>query len=92
MRAFRICGRSVDGGASGADSVLDFLFGRCQRIVRDVQCAFRYLGFDYAVQGLNRIGYFLLVSGISKFLDFKSSGHRFAETRIGLVSFVLHAF
>ena len=49
MRAFRIRGRSVDGGARGADSVLDFLFGRCQRIVRDVQWAFRYLRFDYAV-------------------------------------------
>jgi len=55
-----------------------------------VQRALLYFGFDYAVQRCNRIRYFLLVSGISKFLDFKSSGHRFAETRIGLVSFVLH--
>jgi len=33
MRAFRICGRSLDGGPGGADSLLDFLFSRCQRIV-----------------------------------------------------------
>ena len=91
MRAFRICGRSFDRGPGGADSLLDFLFSRCQRIVRDVQRALLYFGFDYAVQRFDRIGYFLLVSGVSEFLDFNSSGHGFAQTRIGWVRFVLHA-
>ena len=36
MRAFRICGRSLDRGACGLNSLLDFLFSRCQRIVRHV--------------------------------------------------------
>jgi hypothetical protein len=92
MRAFRICGRSLDRGPGGANSFFDFLFSRCQRIVRDVQRALRYFGFDYAVQRFDRIGYFLLVSGISQLLDFNSSGHGFAQTRIGWVSFVLHVF
>ena len=92
MRVFSICGRSLDGGPSGADSLLDFLFSRCQRIVRDVQRALLYFGFDYAVQRCDRVGYFLLVSGISQFLDFNSSGHGFAQTRIGWVRFDLHAF
>ena len=74
------------------DSLLDFLFSRGQRIVRDVQRALRYFGFDYAVQRFDRIGYFLLVSGISQLLDFNSSGHGFAQTRIGWIRFVLHAF
>ena len=78
MRAFRICGRSFDGGADGADSLLDFLFGRCQRIVRDVQRAFLYFGFDYAVQCFDRIGYLLLADGVSELLDFNSSGHGLA--------------
>ena len=63
MRVFCICGRSFDRSPGGADSLLDFLFSRCQRIVRDVERALRYFGFAYAVQGLDRIGYFLLVSG-----------------------------
>jgi hypothetical protein len=83
MRAFRICGRGLDRGPGGADSLLDFLFRRCQRIVRDVQRAFFYFGFDYAVQRFNRIRYFLLVSGISGIVDFNSSCHGFAQTRIG---------
>ena len=33
VRAFRVCGRSLDGRACGADSLLDFLFSRCQRVV-----------------------------------------------------------
>ena len=57
-----------------------------------MQRAFLYFGFDYAVQRFDRIGYFLLVSGISQFLDFNSSGHGFAQTRIGWIRFVLHAF
>ena len=48
MSAFRICGRSLDRGPGGADSLLDFLFSRCQRIVPDVQRALLYFGFDYA--------------------------------------------
>jgi hypothetical protein len=57
-----------------------------------VQRAFLYFGFDYAVQRVDRIRNFLFVSGISQFLDFNSSGHGFAQTRIGWVSFVLHVF
>src|SRR4029077_1753397 len=77
MRAFRICGRSLDGGPGSTDSLLDFLFTRGQRIVRDVQRVVLYFGFDYAVERFDRIGYFLLLSGISQILDFNSSGHGF---------------
>jgi hypothetical protein len=91
MRSFRICSRSLDCGSRGVNRLLDFLFSRGQRIVRDVQRALRYFGFDYAVQGFDRIGYFLLVSGISQFLDFNSGGHGFAQTGIRWVRFVLHA-
>jgi hypothetical protein len=59
MRAFRICGRSLDRGSSGADSLLDFLFSHCQRIVRGVERAFLYFGFDYAVQRFDGIAYLL---------------------------------
>ena len=59
MRAFRICGHSLDRGPGGADSLLDFLFSRCQGIVRNVHRAFLYFGFDYALQGFDRIGHFL---------------------------------
>jgi hypothetical protein len=31
------------------------------------------------------------VGGISQLLDFNSSGHGFAQTRIGWVRFLLHA-
>ena len=92
MRAFGICGRSFDCGPGGADTLLDFLLGRCEGIVRDVQGALLDFGFDYAVQRFDGISYFLSVCRISQFLDFNSSGHGFAETRIGLVKFVLHAF
>ena len=92
MRSFRICSRSLDCGSRGANRLLDFLFSRGQRIVRDVQRALRYFGFDYAVQGFDRFGYFLLVSGISQFLDFNSSGHGFVETRSGCVGLVFHTF
>ena len=91
MRAFPICSRRLDRGPGGADRLLDFLFSRCQRIVRDVQRALLYFGFEYAVQRFDRIGYFLLVGGISQFLDFNSGGHGFAQTGIGWVRFVLHA-
>jgi hypothetical protein len=90
MRTFRIRGRCLDRGPGGADSLLDFLFSRCQRIVRDVQRALLDFGFDYAVHRFDCVGYFLLVSGICQFLYFDSSSHRFAETRIGLVRLVLH--
>jgi len=83
MRAFSISGRSLDSGPSGTNSLLDFLFNRSQRIVRDVQRPFSILVFDYAVQGSDRIDYFLFVSGISEFVDFNPSSHRFAQTRIG---------
>ena len=63
MRTFRICGRSFDRGPSGADSLLDFLFSRCQRIVRDVQRTLLYFAFDYAVQRYDRIGYLLWRTG-----------------------------
>ena len=82
MRAFSICGRILDRRPSRADSFLDFLFSRCQRIVRDVQRALRYFGVDYDILRFDRIGYFLLVGGISQLLDFNSSSHGFAETRI----------
>jgi hypothetical protein len=91
MRAFRICGRSFDRGPGGADSLLDFLFSRCQRIVRDVQRTLLYFGFDYAVQRYDRIGYLLLADGVSELVDFNSSGNRFPQTRISWVRFVLHA-
>jgi hypothetical protein len=57
-----------------------------------VQRALLYFGFNYAVQRFDRVGYFLLVSGISQFIDFNSSGDGFTQTRIGSVRFVLHAF
>ena len=91
MRAFRICGRSLDRGPRGADGLLDFLFSRCQWIVRDVQRALLYFGFDYAVQRFDRIGQLLLADGVSELVDFNSSGHGFAQTRISWVRFVLHA-
>ncbi len=90
MRTFRIYGRSFDCSPGRTDSLLDFLFTRGQRIVRDVQRAVLYFGFDYAVQRFDRISYFLLVTGISQLLDFNSSGHGFAQTRIGWLRFVLH--
>jgi hypothetical protein len=80
MSAFRIRNRGLDCGPGGADRLLDFLFSRCQRIVRDMQRAFFYFGFDYAVQRFDRIRYFLLVSGISDIVDFNSSCHGFAQT------------
>src|SRR4029079_18981411 len=92
MRVFSICGRSLDDHPGGADSLLNFLFSSCQRIVRDVQRALFYLGFDYTIQRFERIGYFLLTSRISQPLDFNSRRHGFAQTRIGWMRFVLHAY
>ena len=57
--------------------MLYFFLSRCQRVVRNVQRALLYFGFDYAVQRFDRVGYFLLVSWISQFLDINSSGHGF---------------
>ena len=91
VRVFRSRCRSLDVGPGGTDSLLNFLLSRCQRIVRDVQRALLDFGFDYAVQRCDRVGYFLLVSRISQFLDFNSSCHGFAQTRIAWISFVLHA-
>ena len=90
MRTFRICGRSLDGGSCGADRLLEFLFSRCQWIVRDVQRVILYFGFDHAVHRFDCISYLLLVSGISELIDFNASGHGFAQTRIGLFTFLLH--
>jgi len=90
MRAFPICGRGLDRGPGRADRLFDFLFSRCQRIVRDVQRALLYFGFNYAIQRFDSIDYFLLVSGISQLLYFNSSGHCFVQTRIGCVRFLLH--
>ena len=92
MRAFRVCGRSLDRCARGADSLLDFLFSRCQRVVRDVQRGLLYFGFDHAFHRSDRIRYFLLLSRIAQIVDFNSSSHDFAQTRIDWVSFVVHAF
>jgi hypothetical protein len=41
--------RGFDSIPGGADSLLDFLFSRGQRIVRDMQRALLYSGFDHAV-------------------------------------------
>jgi hypothetical protein len=81
MRAFRVCGRSFDRGPSGADSLLDFLFSRYQRIVRDMQRASLFC-FDYAAQRFDSIGYLLLANKVSELLNFNSSGHGFPQTRI----------
>ena len=91
MRAFRICGRSLDRGPGGADSLLDFLFSRCQWIVRNVKRVLLYFGFDYAVQRFDRIDYLILADGVSELVDFNSSGHVFAQTRISRVRFIIHA-
>ena len=80
MRAFGVCRSILDHGPGGDNSLLDFLFSRGQRIVGNVQRALCYFGFDYAVQGFDRIGYFLLVGGISQVVDFNSSSHGFAQT------------
>ena len=52
MRTFGICGRSLDSGPGGTNSLLDFLFNRSQRIVRDVQRPFLYFGFRLRRPGL----------------------------------------
>ena len=63
MRSFCICGCGFDSNSGRMDSVLDFLFDRCQRIVRDVHRAVLYFGFDHAVQRFDRIGYLLWRTG-----------------------------
>jgi len=56
--AFRIRGRSLDRGPGRTDSLFDFLFTRGQRIVRNVQRAALYFGFDYAVERFYRLSPF----------------------------------
>lgn len=90
MRSFGICGRGSSGGAGRANSLLDFLFTRRQRIVRGVQRALFYFDFDYALQRFDRIGYFLLVRRISELFDFDPSGHCFDQRRVRVFGFFLH--
>ena len=78
MSTLRICHRSFDCGPGGANGLLDFLFSRSQRVVRDVQRALFYFHFDYAVQRFDRISDFFLASDISELIDFDSSDHGFA--------------
>ena len=70
--------------------MLDFLRGRCQRIVRDVQRIFLDSRLDYAIHRYDCVGYLLLESRIAQFIDFDSSLHCFAQTRIGIFGFSLH--
>jgi len=53
---FCISGRGFDSTPGRTNSLLDFLFTGGQRIVRDVQRAVLYLGFDHAVQSYDRVG------------------------------------
>jgi len=62
MRRFCICGRGFDGSSGRADSLLDFLLSGSQRIVRDVERAFCYFDFNYAIQTFDSAAYFLLAS------------------------------
>jgi hypothetical protein len=92
MRIFHICGRSFDSRAGGADSLLDFLFSRCQRIIRDVQRLLLYFDFDYSTQSFDRIGDFLLARGISELINLEPGDHGFVQTRIGVARFIVHVF
>ena len=49
MRVFVSVAAALISAPGGADSLFDFLFSRCQRIVGDVQRVLLYFGFDYAV-------------------------------------------
>ena len=91
-RSFCICGRGFDATPGGTNSLLDSLFTRRQRIVRDVQRALFYFGFDHAVQRFDGIGYFLLTTGIVELLDFNSSDHGFGQRRVCVVGFFVHVF
>src|SRR4030095_1948978 len=55
MSSLCICRRVFDGIPGGANSLLDFLFSRGQRIVRDVQRALLYSGFDHTVSSHARV-------------------------------------
>ena len=52
MRSLSVRSRGFDDVPSGADSLLDFLFSRRQRIERHVQRTFRDFDFDYTVHRL----------------------------------------
>ena len=79
MWSLSVCGRGFDGTPRRANSLLDFLPVRGQRIVRDVQRALRYFEFDHAFQSLDGTGYLLLAAGVSELLNFDSSSHGFAQ-------------
>ena len=78
MWSLSVCGRGFDGTPRRANSLLDFLLVRGQRIVRDVQRALRYFEFDHAAKSFDGIGYLLLAAGISELFNFNSSRHGFA--------------
>jgi len=90
MRSFCICRRGFDSISGGANSLLDFLFSRGEWIVRHVHRFVLDFGFDYTVQSQDRVDYFSFAGGISELLNFNSSGHSFAQTRIGTIRFLLH--
>jgi hypothetical protein len=92
MRTLRICCRGFDATPGGTNSLLDFLFTRRQRVVRDVQRALLYFGFGYAVQRFDGVGYFLLTTGIAKLPDFNSSDHGFGQCRVCVVRVFVHVF
>ena len=88
--SFCICRRGFDSVPGGANSLLDFLFSRGERIVRHVHRFVLDFGFDYAVQSQDRVGDFPFAGGISELLNFNPSGHGFAQTRIGTIRFFVH--
>ena len=92
MRSLSVCSRGFDRAPGGADGLLIFFIGRHQRIERDVQRAFLYSDFAYAVQRFDRVGYFSLAGGISELLNFDPSGHGFGQSRIAVVGLFLHVF
>ncbi len=49
MRSLSVGGRGFDCTPGGANSLLDFLFSRGQRIEGNVQRTLRYFEFDHAV-------------------------------------------
>ena len=53
--SFCICRRGFDSVPGGANSLLDFLLGRGERIARHVHRFVLDFGFDYAVQSQDRV-------------------------------------